>query len=141
MVIAVAIGLGLLIAVGGLKVGAANGTTTTTLPSGCVKPVGGFLLVTTNLGWNNSILHGTLPYPILTVTEGQNVTIVVCNIDNQDHGVQIYHYYDSSIVSEAPGQVLTVNFVADKAGSFEIFCSIFCTIHPQMIGELNVTSA
>jgi hypothetical protein len=104
------------------------------LPPGCVKPSGGFLVIASSTGNNDSIAHGapTKPWPILTVHEGQNVTIVVCDTDVQPHGFQITHYYDKSEVTIVPGQVLKVSFVASQTGSFDVYCDIFCSIHVYM---------
>jgi hypothetical protein len=115
------------------------------LPHGCVKPPGGFLVLASEYGYNDSMLVGagpTKPWPVINVTQGQEVTITVCNVDIiESHGFQINHYYDNSIVSLNPGHVLTISFVANKTGDFEIYCAIFCAIHPFMqYGELRVLS-
>lgn len=116
--------------------------TSVTLPPGCVKPAGGFVVIASGLGYNDSIGHGApaKPWPIITVKNGTTVKIVVCNTDRQAHGFQITHYFDSSIETVGPGQVITVPVVADKTGTFQIYCSIFCTIHIYMqSGQLIVT--
>ncbi len=113
------------------------------LPTGCVRPSGGFLVIASGTGFNDSMAHGVPKdnWPIISVHQGQNVTIVVCNIDVQPHGFQITHYYDKSEVTMVPGQVLRVSFMADEAGSFDIYCNIFCTIHYYMqSGLLEVTA-
>ena len=121
-------------------------TSTTTapvkLPAGCVKPADGFLIVASERGYNDSVDHGVPqnPWPVVNVQEGQNVTIVVCNVDpGEAHGFQIDNYFDSRTISLAPGQVLTVSFVPNKVGIFRIYCNIFCAIHWAMqSGELVV---
>jgi hypothetical protein len=113
------------------------------LPAGCAKPVGGFLIVASNTGYNDSIAHGapTKSWPIITVHQGQNVTIVVCNTDVQAHGFQITHYFVKNQATLVPGQKLRVSFIADQTGSFDIYCDIFCSIHIYMQnGLLNVTA-
>lgn len=113
------------------------------LPAGCVKPANGFVIIASDTGFNDSIGHGApeKSWPIITVHQGEAVTIVVCNTDRQAHGFQIAHY-DSSIQTVEPGQVLKVPFVANQAGTFQIYCSIFCTIHVYMqSGLLNVTAS
>jgi hypothetical protein len=114
------------------------------LPANCVKPADGFLIIASNTGYNDSIGHGApeKDWPIITVSQGQNITIVVCNIDVQPHGFQIANYWaPPPLVTIVPGQVYKVNFIADKVGSFQIYCDIFCTIHPFMqSGLLNVTA-
>jgi hypothetical protein len=114
------------------------------LPQGCTKPAGGFLIIASDTGYNDSIGHGAPEknWPIVDVKQGQNVTIVVCNIDIQAHGFQITHYYDQDEVTLTPGQVIKVNFVASQTGSFDIYCEIFCSIHIYMqSGLLNVTAS
>jgi hypothetical protein len=125
---------------------ASRGRTTapTTLPGGCVKPPGGFLVIASIQGYNDSIEHGVpkSQWPIITVQQGQTVNITVCNTDVEAHGFQVSYYYASSLVTLAPGQVLHVSFVADKLGEFRIYCNIFCAIHWAMqSGLLNVTAA
>ena len=110
-------------------------TTTTELPAGCVKPAGGFLIVASLQGFNDSVDHGVPAnyWPIMNVRVGQNVTIVVCNSDpSQAHGFQIDHYYDNRLVSLAPGQVLRVSIIAAQAGSFRVNCQILCSVHWAM---------
>ena len=126
--------------------GLSKGRTTSSspLPTECVKPTNGFLIIASSNGYNDSIAHGAPKnwWPIITVKQGQTVNITVCNTDFQAHGFQVTHYYDSNIVTIVPGQVLHVSFVADQAGEFRIYCSIFCSIHIFMQnGLLNVTPA
>lgn len=104
------------------------------LPSYCRRPTDGHLIVASIRGFNDSIPNGApeTPYPVITVQRGSNVTIDICNIDTQAHGFQITHYYDSKIVSLAPGDAIQVSFVARDAGTFPIYCSIFCSIHVFM---------
>ena len=117
----------------------------TSLPAGCVRPANGFLIIASSRGYNDSVGHGVGPndsWPVVTVQKGQSVNLVVCNTDIAAHGFQIYHYFDGDIVSIAPDQVVRASFVANEAGSFRIYCSIFCVIHvPYMqYGELIVAS-
>jgi len=117
-----------------LLLGMSNNRSAGGLPSGCVKPAEGFLVIASNRGYNDSVDHGVPenPWPVITVNQGQQVNIAVCNTDVQAHGFQITHYFDSNIESIAPGQVIHVSFVADQAGDFQIYCSIFCSIHAFM---------
>ena len=119
-------------------------TSALTLPSGCVKPAGGFLIIASQLGFNDSVNHGVPEdnWPVMNVRLGQNVTIVVCNADpSQAHGFQIDHYYVAQLVSIASGDVLRVSFVASQAGSFRVYCQIFCTIHWAMQSGRLIVSA
>jgi len=119
-------------------------TSALTLPSGCVKPAGGFLIIASQLGFNDSVNHGVPEdnWPVMNVRLGQNVTIVVCNADpSQAHGFQIDHYYVAQLVSIASGDVLRVSFVASQSGSFRVYCQIFCTIHWAMQSGQLIVSA
>jgi FtsP/CotA-like multicopper oxidase with cupredoxin domain len=119
---------------------------------GCPSPqyivgASNFQIVASVDGFNGSALapyssNGTqrVPWPVIQVTKGSEVSITVCNVDKQAHGFQIAHYYDSSIFTVAPGQSIRVTFVADQAGTFRVYCSILCSIHWAMQdGELEVT--
>ena len=119
-----------------------------TLPSYCAKPAGGFLIVANSHGFNDSVERlnftseggVTAPWPVVSVSQGSNVTIVVCNADTQAHGFEVQHYYDSQVHTVAPGQAVTVTFMAGETGDFRIYCSIFCTVHWAMQdGELEVS--
>lgn len=115
----------------------------TNLPAGCVKPAGGYLIIANINGFNDSIQHGApvQHWPAITVKQGTTVKITVCNSDHQAHGFQITHYFDSNIETIDPGQVVHITFVADKLGSFDVYCSIFCSIHIYMQnGQFNVVS-
>ena len=118
-------------------------TTSAKLPPGCVKPADGFLIVASLQGFNDSIDHGVPAnnWPVMNAKLGQNVTIVVCNADpTQAHGFQIDHYYSNQLISIAPGQVLRVSFIASQAGSFRVYCQIFCSVHWAMQnGQLIVS--
>lgn len=134
------------VTVSALYVLSGNRTTTSSvrLPHGCVKPADGFLIIASSLGYNDSITYGAgpnKPWPVVNTTLGSSVHIVVCNIDFQPHGFQVSHYYDSNLVTVEPGQVLDVSFVANQAGTFRIYCNIFCTIHIFMqYGQLRVNA-
>ncbi len=120
-----------------------TGSSTSNLPSGCEKPANGYLIIANEEGFNDSKLHGapTSSWPIINVTQGSTVTILVCNADNVAHGFQVNNYFDSNIESVGPGQVVKVSFVANRAGTFGIYCSILCPPHIFMqSGALRVTA-
>jgi len=119
------------------------GKTSNNLPSGCSKPAGGFLIIASKLGYNDSVDHGVPEnsWPVITVKQGQQVNIVVCNTDIQAHGFQVAHYFDSTIESIAPGQVIHVSFTAAQTGDFRIYCSILCSVHAFMQSGLLVVTA
>jgi len=133
--------------VGGLRAsqGASSAFPTVALPAGCVRPAGGFLIIASQYGYNDSVLEGAGPskaWPVIAVAVGQTVKIVVCNVDTiESHGFQVGTYFDKTIESIAPGQVLDVSFVAAKSGTFPIYCAIFCAIHLFMeYGQLRVSA-
>jgi FtsP/CotA-like multicopper oxidase with cupredoxin domain len=84
-------------------------------------------------GMNGSYYHfGHDSWPVITVCEGDTVKIHVENVySSEPHGFQIDNYFPG--VTLAPGQSYNVSFVANKAGTFRVFCNIFCLIHPYMI--------
>lgn len=76
----------------------------------------------------------------ITVKQGDTVYIHLTNIDlDQDitHGFGIMDYDLNYEVQ--PGQTNTLKFVADKAGTFPIYCTNFCSaLHQEMNGYLLV---
>jgi len=120
---------------------ASQGSAASVLPSGCNRPASGFLIIASSMGYNDSIAHGApvKSWPILDVTQGTNVDITVCNTYSQTVGFQVSHYLASKIESIAPGQVLSLSFVANQTGTFDIYCAVFNPIHIYLQGgELNV---
>jgi hypothetical protein len=112
------------------------------LPADCVRPAGGFLIVASSLGYNESMVHGapTQSWPVMAIPAGSNVTITICNTYQQAIGFQVVHYLQDKVESVAPGHALTVSFLADERGTFTIYCGIFCSIHLYLQGgELKVT--
>ena len=100
------------------------------------------LIVASISGFNDSADHGVpaSPWPVIQVSKGTMVNITVYNDDKQAHGFQVAHYFDSGIETIAPGQTIHVSFVANETGTFQIYCSIFCTVHWAMqSGELVVS--
>jgi heme/copper-type cytochrome/quinol oxidase subunit 2 len=93
-------------------------------------------------GMNGSAFHTSTQWPVIQVRQGQNVTIRVYNCaSSESHGFAITHYFNYG-ATVAPGQSFTLKFTANQVGSFRVYCSIFCAIHPLMQnGELIVTPA
>lgn len=72
----------------------------------------------------------------ITVTKGDTVTL---NITSEDvvHGFSIPDFDVNEALT--PGKTTTVQFVADKAGTFSFACSIVCgSGHSTMKGQLVV---
>jgi FtsP/CotA-like multicopper oxidase with cupredoxin domain len=124
--------------------GTVGSTSETVLPAGCTRPAGGFLIILSKYGYNNSMLQGaglSKPWPVMNATVGQTVKVEVCNVDVEAHGFQIAHYVDSSINVVGPGESLNFTFVANQQGTFQIYCAIPCSIHFFMqFGQLRVTA-
>ncbi|TXL65841.1 Sec-dependent nitrous-oxide reductase [Cerasibacillus terrae] len=76
----------------------------------------------------------------VTVKQGDKVFFHMTNIDlDQDitHGFGINDYNLNFEVQ--PGQTSTLEFVADKAGTYPIYCTNFCSaLHQEMSGYLLV---
>jgi len=73
---------------------------------------------------------------VITVEPGDRITLEVVATDVV-HGVYV-EGYDLSATAD-PGQTARLTFVADRAGSFRIRCSVTCgPLHPFMTGTLRV---
>lgn len=117
-------------------------TSETSLPSYCTRPSGGYLVVISGYGYNDSILEGagpSKPWPVIAVQLGQTVNITVCNIDIESHGFQISTYLQAVTNIIEPGHSLSITFVASKEGTYAIYCEIPCDLHPYLqYGQLRV---
>lgn len=75
----------------------------------------------------------------IAVDEGDSVTLNVTSTD-VTHGLSIPDFGVSETLT--PGKTTTVTFIANKAGTFSFFCSIFCgSGHSGMEGMLVVNAA
>jgi heme/copper-type cytochrome/quinol oxidase subunit 2 len=73
---------------------------------------------------------------VLRVNPGDHVTVELASEDVV-HGIYI-DGYDLEVHAD-PGQRARLSFVADKAGSFRLRCSVTCgALHPFMTGQLKV---
>ena len=72
----------------------------------------------------------------ITVNKGDRVRLTVTSVD-VDHGLAIPEYDINVQINQ--GQTKSVDFVADKAGTFMFKCSVFCGAgHREMKGTLIV---
>lgn len=96
-----------------------------------------FAIIVDSNGFNGSVQHG-LPWPVISVHVGENVTIAILNEDRlETHGFAIVGYFDKGLIV-GPGENDSVSFTARTAGNFTMYCNIFCTVHEFMVGELMV---
>lgn len=73
---------------------------------------------------------------VVHVNRGDHVTIELVATDVV-HGLYIDGY--GLQASADPGQTARLTFVADRAGTFRVRCSVTCgAMHPFMIGKLRV---
>jgi nitrous-oxide reductase len=76
----------------------------------------------------------------IDVNQGDHVFIHLTNIDFDEditHGFAINGYNLNMEVQ--PGQTNTIDFIADKAGTYPIYCTNFCSaLHQEMTGYLLV---
>tara|TARA_Y100000310_G_C20640064_1_gene793401 strand:- start:348 stop:875 length:528 start_codon:yes stop_codon:yes gene_type:complete len=72
----------------------------------------------------------------ITVNEGDTVKLAVTSSD-VDHGIAIPTFGVREFL--APGNTVNIEFVADKKGTFDFFCSVACgSGHGGMRGKLVV---
>src|SRR5512139_2432188 len=73
---------------------------------------------------------------VIRVNPGDRVTLELSSTD-VTHGIAIDGY--NLQVTAEPGQSQSLSFIADKAGTFRLRCSVTCgALHPFMIGKLHV---
>ncbi|MDP4084184.1 MAG: Sec-dependent nitrous-oxide reductase [Bacillota bacterium] len=76
----------------------------------------------------------------IEVNQGDHVRIHLTNIDRDEditHGFAINNYDLNMEVQ--PGETKTLDFVADKAGTFPLYCTNFCSaLHQEMNGYFLV---
>ncbi len=72
----------------------------------------------------------------ITVNKGDTVKITIKSID-VNHGITIPDFGINEKLN--PGEVVNIEFVADKEGTFTFFCNVFCgSGHNGMKGILIV---
>ena len=96
-----------------------------------------FTVIADDNGFNGSVQHG-IPWPIITVHVGDNVTITVIDDGKVEaHGFAIDSYFPKGLIV-GPGESGSVTFTATTPGNYTFYCNIFCTVHQFMIGTLVV---
>lgn len=59
----------------------------------------------------------------ITVRKGQNVTLIITSAD-VTHGFTLTGYNISIIIH--PGETVQISFIANKTGTFEYRCTVYC---------------
>jgi len=73
---------------------------------------------------------------VITVKKGEKVRLIITATD-RDHGIKIEGYDIDQELKK--GDPTTIEFTADKAGTFEFKCSVYCGMgHRKMKGKLVV---
>jgi cytochrome c oxidase subunit 2 len=73
---------------------------------------------------------------VVTVKKGDKVRLVITATDRK-HGIKIEGYDIDQVLNT--GDPTTIEFTADKAGTFEFKCSVYCGMgHRKMKGKLVV---
>lgn len=84
--------------------------------------------------------RSTFTPDVIRVREGDKVTMHITNIEtarDATHGFAIPSY--NLQVSLDPGEVVTIEFVADRSGPFAFYCTEFCSaLHLEMQGWLLI---
>ncbi len=72
----------------------------------------------------------------IEVNKGDKIRLIVTSID-VPHGIAIPEYGINERLD--PGKPVTIEFTADKEGTFTAFCSVFCgSGHSNMKGKIIV---
>ncbi len=72
----------------------------------------------------------------ITVNKGDHVRLKIKSVD-VTHGIDIEGYGINRELK--PGQEVVIDFIADKSGDFEFYCSVVCGAgHKEMEGRLIV---
>ena len=75
---------------------------------------------------------------IITVPYGEEVRIMIRNADTVSHGFALPDF-EIAVEEIKAGHVETVEFTADKRGTFPFMCTVWCSArHVEMTGALIV---
>ena len=134
IVVAAALGGGIMTFAIGLPGSPCAGITSTTHS---------FTIIENVNGYNDSVVHqgswGSKPWPVMSVRQCEMVVIKIMNADTQTHGFAV-DFYALRGTEIQGGQSLTVQFLATKAGQFRVYCNTLCSVHWSMLyGTLNVS--
>ncbi len=106
--------------------------------SGVAGALRSFTIIADSNGYNGSLTK-TGSWPVVTVQRCDNVVFTVINNSTESHGFAVA-YYSNVGLELVGGAHQTLKFQATRAGQFQVYCTINCSIHRQMQnGLLNVT--
>lgn len=99
---------------------------------------GGYLYVTTSPGGVKGMrtTSGSIVNPTYTMAKGRLQSVHLINEDYDTHSKHNLNIDEFNVHTKDLGyfESQTVTFVADKAGTFQYYCSI----HPEMKGEIII---
>jgi cytochrome c oxidase subunit 2 len=73
---------------------------------------------------------------VITVKKGEKVRLIITATD-RDHGIKLDAFDVNQVLKK--GDPTIIEFTADKAGTFEFKCSVYCGMgHRKMKGKLVV---
>jgi len=73
---------------------------------------------------------------VITVKKGEKVRLIITATD-RDHGIKLDAFDVNQVLKK--GDPTTIEFTADKVGTFEFKCSVYCGMgHRKMKGKLVV---
>ena len=91
-----------------------------------------FTILANSNGFNDSVNHQQVSWPVIAVHRCDTVKITIINGDTQTHGFAV-DYYATRGTDIQGGQTLPVQpFLATKGGQFRVYCISLCTIHAFM---------
>lgn len=76
---------------------------------------------------------------VITVKQGEKVRLIITALDRK-HGFKLDAFRINQVLEK--GDPATIEFTADKSGTFEFHCSVVCGLgHHRMKGKLIVEPA
>jgi hypothetical protein len=100
--------------------------------AGITGAVRSFTIVADINGFNDSVNHQQVSWPVLTVHRCDVVKVTIVNDDTQAHGFAVDYYAQRGTEIQGRQTLPVPPFLATKSGQFRVFCISFCTIHAFM---------
>jgi hypothetical protein len=107
--------------------------------AGIASTTRNFTIIASSNGFNDSVSHQQVSWPVLTVHRCDIVKITVINTDTQTHGLAVDYYAARGTDIQGQQTLSLPPFLAYKIGQFRVYCNSRCTIHEFLQnGLLNV---